>query len=105
MTQAYNPGDKVMLFYGFGDRGSSGIYEIVRCLPARQFQVRGSEGYDRVVGEGQIRARLAAVDGPAVGSTDQRDVRRGAVTDNPLWRQTPTAEVSLAGLGRQRPAV
>jgi hypothetical protein len=34
MTQVYRPGDKVKLFYGFADRHSSGVYEIVRSLPA-----------------------------------------------------------------------
>ena len=67
MTQVFHPGDKVMLFYGFTDRRNPGLYEIVRSLPAspdneRQYQARGPEGYDRVIGERQIRACLSEAD-------------------------------------------
>jgi hypothetical protein len=45
MAQVFNPGNKVVLFYGFADRRSPGLYEIARCLPAsadneRQYQAR-----------------------------------------------------------------
>jgi len=67
MTQVLSPGDKVMLFYGFADRRTSGLYEIVRSLPAspndeRQYQARGPDGFDRVIGEQQIRARFSDPD-------------------------------------------
>jgi hypothetical protein len=102
MVQAYYPGDKVELFYGFALVAVSSIYEIVRRLPTRQYQVRGPEGYDRVIGEGQIRSRVHAADRQPDSS--ERDVvgRNRAVTVNPLWRQTLASEVSLAGLARQR---
>jgi hypothetical protein len=97
MAQVFNPGEKVVLFYGFADRRSPGLYEIVRCLPAsadneRQYQVRGSEGFDRVIGERQIRARLseATVTSAVIRTTSGSPVRASAPGSH-------NRSVSLAG--------
>lgn len=62
MAHEFKLGDKVKLAFGFADRTGDGIYEIVRLLPLslddqRQYRVRGQDGFERAIGETQIRKR------------------------------------------------
>ena len=96
MAQLFHPGDTVMLFYGFSDRRGSSTYEVVRALPASeqdepQYQVRGPEGYDRVISEGQIRLRVKNPE--ALASIQPEDARRRQPT---LSQLRPSRAVSLA---------
>jgi hypothetical protein len=103
MPQIFYPGDEVMLFYGIADRSNSGIYQIIRSLPAsaddeRQYQVRAPEGYDRVVGERQIRSRLPPrAHGPL--SIERSETKEITPSGS---EHRPASVVSLAGLYRQR---
>lgn len=99
MAQIFHPGEKVMLFYGYGDRGGTSIYEVVRALPAsaedeRQYQVRGPQGYHRVIGEGQIRFRLHEADALAAGAVGNQRRREPGPAQGGATR---TAAVTLAG--------
>jgi hypothetical protein len=84
-----------MLFYGFSDRRNSSTYQVVRALPASeqdepQYRVRGPEGYDRVISEGQIRVRVT--DGNVLAGEVGNHKRR----ETTYWPSTRAASVTLA---------
>ncbi len=81
MPHHFQAGEHVRLAFGFHDQDAVGLYEITALLPTRlggqpQYLIKGTDGRERVVGEGQIGERK---------STDL--VERSRSPYNPITRE------------------
>lgn len=104
MPHRYRTGERVGLAFGFHDQDAVGVYEITAVLPTRaggqpQYVVKGADGRERVIGEGQIGERkisesVARPRSPHNPITNELNRLRD---ETPTIEETPAASSERSG--------